>query len=124
MGAYWCASDASSFDNGPTFTLPESDFTIENPGDNVRAPWACSAVARHGCTSTWLSCTVGHCSLCVRFFRWRVQWFWAPNDPFLSSEDIAQQVDLKLGQARRKESVHERVLAHAPRACRLPASSL
>ncbi len=35
MGGYWCAGDVSSPDNGPTFTLPEADFTIENPGDNV-----------------------------------------------------------------------------------------
>lgn len=37
MGAYWCASDVSSYDAGPVFTLPESDYTIENPGDNVGA---------------------------------------------------------------------------------------
>ena len=35
MGAYTCASDVSSFDGGPVFTLPEADYTIENPGDNV-----------------------------------------------------------------------------------------
>lgn len=59
MGAYWCSSDVSAYDDGPVFTLPEADYTIENPGDN---------------------------------------WFWKAGDPFLTSLEIAQQVDLKLGQ--------------------------
>ena len=63
MGAYWCASDVSSYDAGPVFTLPESDYTIENPGDNVGAREGVegvggigagdptSSTARHGCPS-------------------------------------------------------------------------
>lgn len=34
QGAYGCAGDVSRPDNGPIFTLPESDFSILNPGDN------------------------------------------------------------------------------------------